>query len=400
MESVNERQEQTPTLVHFFISMGSRDFRREEDDGGFADRNLGFSSIAILSFQYQADKIPAYSAYVAHLGLDPTRLTNWREIPPIPASAFKTHDLSAAPHGAGATIFETSGTTISQPGRVRLGATTLYEASLLVNARRHLLPDGAKLPAIVFGPHREEAPHSSLWYMVDHVVKKEAKSGAWLVRDGVPRWDLADEILSDAASSNQPVLLLGTTLLYMAYFERLASMDRRFALPPGSRAMDTGGAKGLRTEFTRAEVEAAFADRLGIPSTHLVNEYGMAEMGSQFYDDNLVAAVGGRPREAGKRIPPWVRTRVLDPETLREVPDGQRGILVHYDLANLDTPLAIQTEDIGTRVGNRLTIAGRLPAAEARGCSLAFEQFVEAERRPGSSLAPGQVDKPSTGDRS
>jgi hypothetical protein len=153
--------------------------------------------------------------------------------------------------------------------------------------------------------------------------------------------------------------------------------------------MDTGGAKGLRTGFARSEVERAFADRLGIPDTHLVNEYGMAELGSQFYDDNLAAAAGARPRAAGKRIPPWVRTRVLDPETLHEVPDGTPGILVHYDLANLDTPFAVQTEDIGTRVGNRLTIAGRLPAAEARGCSLAFEEFVEAERRAGGRPEAG-----------
>ncbi|HET9253192.1 MAG TPA: hypothetical protein VFP58_13850 [Candidatus Eisenbacteria bacterium] len=347
-------------------------------------RDEEFDRHARGAFRDQYVRIPSYRAYVAHIGMDPERLEGWSQIPPVPASAFKTHDLSAATAGSEVAIFETSGTSISRPGRIRLGSTALYETSLLKNLKRHLLPDHARLPAIVFGPHREEAPQSSLWYMVDHMVKKEAKSGAWLVRDGVPRWDLADEILSEAASSNQPVLLLGTTLLYMAYFERLASMDRRFALPPGSRVMDTGGAKGLRTEFDRAEVEAAFADRLGIPSSHLVNEYGMAEMGSQFYDDNLVAAVEKRPREAGKRIPPWVRTRVLDPETLREVPDGKPGILVHYDLANLDTPLAIQTEDVGTRVGNRLTIAGRLPAAEARGCSLAFEQFVEAERRAGT----------------
>jgi acyl-CoA synthetase (AMP-forming)/AMP-acid ligase II len=347
-----------------------------QDDSRFPD-------VALTSFRHQIDRIPAYRAYVDHLGVDSSLLSDWQRIPPVPASAFKTHDLSAAPLGAEAAIFETSGTTISRPGRVRLRTTALYEASLLANARRHLLPDGARLPAVVFGPHAYEAPHSSLWFMVDRMVKKEAKSGAWLVRDGTPRWDLADQILEEAASSEQPVLLLGTTLLFMAYFERLASADRRFRLPPGSRAMDTGGAKGLRTEFSRSEVAQAFANRLGIPETHLVNEYGMAELGSQFYDDNLAAAVEKRPRAAGKRIPPWVRTRALDPETLREVPEGTPGILVHYDLVNLDTPLAIQTEDIGTRVGNRLTIAGRLPEAEARGCSLAFEEFVEQERRAG-----------------
>ena len=75
-----------------------------------------------------------------------------------------------------------------------------------------------------------------------------------------------------------------------------------------------------------------------------------------------------------------MRTRVLHPETLEEQPDGERGILVHYDLANLEIPLAIQTEDIGSRVGDRLFLEGRLLGAEARGCSLAFERFLEHER--------------------
>ena len=174
-------------------------------------------------------------------------------------------------------------------------------------------------------------------------------------------------------------MLLGTTLLLMAYFERLRLMNVTFQLPPGSRAMDTGGAKGLLVEFTRADMEEAFEQCLGIPSTHLVNEYGMAEMASQFYDDNLLAFHEGRPPLPGKTIPPWVRTRVLDPETLDEKPDGETGILVHYDLANVEIPLAIQTEDIGKRVGDRLILEGRLLGAEARGCSLSYERFL-AER--------------------
>jgi hypothetical protein len=65
---------------------------------------------------------------------------------------------------------------------------------------------------------------------------------------------------------------------------------------------------------------------------------------------------------------------------MAERPDGEPGILVHYDLANVEIPLAIQTEDIGWRVGDRLIVEGRLLGAEARGCSLAFEQFLEQER--------------------
>jgi hypothetical protein len=221
--------------------------------------------------------------------------------------------------------------------------------------------------------------------MADRVARQLARPGRdadspprtlWIVRDGTPRWDLADQALGRAASQGTPLLLLGTTLLFMAYFERLAASGRRLALPDGSRAMDTGGAKGLRSEFSRAEVETAFALHLGVPPSHLVNEYGMAELGSQFYDDRLRAAHEGRSPRAGKQIPPWVRTRVLDPETMAELPEGRPGILVHYDLANLELPLAIQTEDLGARVADRLLLEGRLPGSDLRGCSLQFEQFV------------------------
>jgi len=331
----------------------------------------------VRSFREQASVIAPYGAYVRHLGIDPDAITRWQDIPPVPCSAFKSHDLTAAPAAEeGGVLFETSGTTISQPGRVRLSDTSLYEASLRRNFERHLLPDGSRLCAVVFGPTAAEAPRSSLWFMVDHAAREFGLEPLYVVVQSDPRWKAADDAIRLAMEKGEPLLLLGTTLLFMAYFERLRILGTTFQLPQGSRAMDTGGAKGQIAEFTRAEVEEGFQRGLGIPPSHLVNEYGMAEMASQFYDETLLAAHEGRPPAPGKRIPPWVRTRVLDPETMDELPAGKPGLLVHYDLANLEVPLAIQTEDIGRRIGDRLILEGRLLGAESRGCSLAYETFL------------------------
>jgi hypothetical protein len=334
--------------------------------------------LMVRSFRAQVESIAPYGAYVRHLGLDPARITQWQEIPPVPASAFKSHDLSAAPPGGpGEVIFETSGTTISQRGRVRLSSTLLYYHSLLRTFSWNLLPDRGHLRAVVFGPPGAEATRSSLWFMVDCVIGEfSAPEPRYVVQHGEARWKVADDAFREASSAGEPLLLIGTTLLFMAYFARLRLMNAAYRLPPGSRAMDTGGAKGLTTEFTRAEVAGAFQRHLGIPPSHLVNEYGMAEMASQFYDGNLRAHLEGRTQQPGKRIPPWVRTRVLDPETLEEQPEGDVGLLVHYDLANVEIPLAIQTEDIGRRIGDRLILEGRLLGAEARGCSLSYERFL------------------------
>ena len=41
-----------------------------------------------------------------------------------------------------------------------------------------------------------------------------------------------------------------------------------------------------------------------------------------------------------------------------------------FDLANVRSVLAIQTEDIGVRRGSGFELVGRATLAEARGCSL------------------------------
>jgi len=359
--------------------MNSEELRELERElvGLVNGADVDAEALSLRLHRFQTRMIPEYGAYVRHLG---GTVETWRSIPAVPASAFRTHDLSASRNGGEAVVFETSGTTISLPGRVRLRSTRLYEASLLRSFSRHLLPDGARLRAVVFGPTREEAPRSSLWFMADRVVRELCSGGVWIVQNGEPRWDLADAELARAEEERRPILLLGTTLLFQAYLDRCDRKRVRFRLRAGSRAMDTGGAKGTGIEIRRKEFTFAFSRVLGISPSHVVNEYGMAEMGSQFYEDRLLAEHERRPAREGFVIPPWVRTRVLHPETMREQPGGALGVLVHYDLANLETPLAVQTEDVGALVNGRLILEGRLPEAERRGCSLPFERFVDRER--------------------
>jgi hypothetical protein len=69
---------------------------------------------------------------------------------------------------------------------------------------------------------------------------------------------------------------------------------------------------------------------------------------------------------------------VLDPATLSPLPDGQRGLLAHYDLANAGSVIAVLTEDLGHRDGDGLQLLGRAPGAEPRGCSVAMDELLAA----------------------
>lgn len=161
-----------------------------------------------------------------------------------------------------------------------------------------------------------------------------------------------------------PVCLLGTALGFLRLFEKLGSEHIR--LPEGSSAMETGGYKGSGRSVARSELYAMFEDKLGIPSGRIINEYGMTELSSQFY---------ARGPQGIHQGPWWATAVVVDPATLEEVPDGETGILLLYDAANIGSVCAIRTRDLAVRRGEGFELLGRDPAALPRGCSRAADEF-------------------------
>jgi hypothetical protein len=163
-------------------------------------------------------------------------------------------------------------------------------------------------------------------------------------------------------------MLLGTTLGFLRLFDYCVRQKVAFKCTPGSRLMDTGGMKTESREVSRDEFLELALTWLGIPSAQCVNEYGMCELGSQFY------ARGASPVFEG---PPWTRSLVIDPETAAPAEPGASGLLRHYDLANIDSVMAIQTEDLGAARGDGFVLLGRAPAAALKGCSIDLESYLQ-----------------------
>jgi hypothetical protein len=61
--------------------------------------------------------------------------------------------------------------------------------------------------------------------------------------------------------------------------------------------------------------------------------------------------------------------QIISPETGCEVADGETGLIRIFDLANVFSVAAIQTEDLGIRRGGGFELNGRAQLAEPRGCS-------------------------------
>lgn len=343
-----------------------------------------FNRLALEVFAHQFAGNAPYRAYCAARGAHPGAISSWKEVPALPTEAFKHAELTTVPPAAPRVEYRTSGTTRGgRAGRHLLPNTRLYDASLEPNFRAHLLPDRPAMRMVVLGPTAEVAPHSSLGHMLSRVVERFGLMGSALCWHAQgPDLPGCVGALQRAQEENEPVALLGTAFAFVHLLDTLSCSSTVVQLPPGSRLMDTGGYKGRSREVPKAELYSHYQEQLGIPLTHIVNEYGMTEMGSQFYDGTLREwARAGTCGEAAaaqrvKVPPPWVRTQVVCPVTLRPLPHGHTGLLRHFDLANLHTVSAIQTDDLGVARGKGFEILGRAAGAEARGCSLTVEDLL------------------------
>lgn len=351
-----------------------------------------FNRLARELFALQVAHNEVYRRVVIARGITPSQVSDWREIPALPTAAFKEFAVTSLLPAERTHEFQSSGTTGRQPGRHFHCAESLalYEASLWAWFARHLVPEGSAVAfrLTVLTPPVRAAPCSSLVHMFDTVRRRLTESGrlkatgesGFLVRaasDGswVLDWDRAQVYLDDAAWGTVPVLLLGTAFSFVHLLDRMHASGRQWKLPPGSRAMETGGYKGRAQALPPAQLHAGMTERLGIPPTHIVCEYGMCELSSQAYD-----RVAGTPTTDGARgpcvfrFPPWSRAWVVSPETGWEVAEGETGLLRVCDLANVASVLAIQTEDLAVRRGDGFELVGRAQAAEPRGCSLRMSE--------------------------
>lgn len=321
--------------------------------------HLNYNDFALRLFDYQFKQNAPYQNYCLSLNRTPENIDSWKSIPAVPTDAFKLHQLplSTFPKKERLRTFYTSGTTGELRGHHHFPSLELYERSILAGWKQLHLPLPSQARAIYLTAPGKEAPHSSLSHMM------EVLDGC---RDQPSVWSLdPNEIVTaiqQAIGFNQPVALLGTALAFLHLFE---SMPKPLMLPTGSWAMETGGYKGSQRSLSKEDLYELFYQQLQIPTDSVINEYSMTELSSQFYSRGLANAHTG---------PKWLRSRVINPHTQMEVAPGEAGHLAIYDLANIYSVMAIQTQDIAIRnQDNSFTLVGRDPHAIPRGCSRAAD---------------------------
>ncbi len=338
-----------------------------------------FAALALAVFAYQFENNLPYQRFCLSRDKTPHTVKTWQNIPAVPTVAFKELDLTCGPAEK---IFFTSGTTQGQEKRGRHFVPDLqvYHTSALSHFSQCLLPDEPRLRILSLIPPPDMQPHSSLSQMAEWVMQELGTDNShyFIDQDGIHLEAFAEAVVY-AQENTEPVCVLAITAALVAFFDWCAAHGKTFGLPSSSRIMDTGGNKGKGRPISRNGYLLSCWKYLKVAGYYCVNEYGMTEMASQFYDHVLYNRFRKSNEPRYKIGPAWTRTLVVDPETLEEVAHGEKGILRHFDLANCGSVMAIQTDDVGYLTGEGFQITGRTPASEARGCALVLDEFLSAQ---------------------
>jgi len=370
-----------------------------------------FDELALELFRLQHSHNPVYRAFCRAKGVNPGVLRSWREIPAMPASAFKEYEVTCLEPGERRGVFRSSGTSGGQSSRNFHNSDTLevYNTSLWLwfhECVGRQLEVAQRTHPVILMPPPHQAPDSSLVHMMEIVrTRLGASSDAFVgLNERAIGWRVdAAEMLArleaPVAQKTARVLLLGTAFGFVQLLDWMAEHEMRLFLPDGSVVFETGGYKGRSRFVARDELHALIEHRFGVPRERIVSEYGMSELASQGYDvfprslnwsssstqtlhseggcdlPGAAARGGGSllelsPAERVFRFPPWARVTVVSPETGNQALPGEPGLLRIVDLANVGSVLALQSEDLGIAEGDGFTLLGRSATAEAKGCSL------------------------------
>ncbi len=318
----------------------------------------------------------------------PGDVTRWQDVPKVYNDVFKTHLVASFPIEQAVVGFLTGGTTsLTQRGRILRdedGKRLVFGANRMMTGA-YLFPDfeaGKRCRILILAPSPELAPSMGMAVGMDQTRQAfgTPDSQFLLGKTGIDIDSLL-KALRESEATGVPVALIGATAAYVYFFQACRRKKMTFKLPPGSRICDGGGYRGRFGVVTRDDYYAMVEEILGIPGTHCVNVLGEAETATNLFDDSLRRhAKGLAPRKRTRPVPPWSRVLAMNIDTLEPLPDGEVGLLAHWDLANVSAVLAVITDNLGytTDGGRGCEMVGRAKLENGKVSPLPDEQPIGA----------------------
>ncbi|MEK6744938.1 MAG: acyl-protein synthetase [Nitrospirota bacterium] len=314
--------------------------------------------IRMFNLHYQVNTI--FREFCDAKKVKPGDITRWQDIPLVYNDVFKTHLVASFPLEKSVMACLTGGTTsLTQRGRIfrdEDGKRLVFSANRQMTGS-YLFPDftdGKRCRILILAPSPEMAPSMGMAIGMEQTKQHFGTPDSMFLlgKSGIDVNALI-KALRESEASGVPVALIGATSAYVYFFQACRRKKMKFRLPPGSRICDGGGYRGRFGILTRDDYYAMVQEILGIPGSHCVNVLGEAETATNLFDDSLRRCVKGLPlRKRTRPVPPWSRVLAMGIDDLKPLPDGEVGLLAHWDLANVPTVLAVITDNLGYTTDN------------------------------------------------
>ncbi|MBU7006714.1 B12-binding domain-containing radical SAM protein [Phosphitispora fastidiosa] len=323
-----------------------------------------FNLLALREFRIQFMAGSVYREYCEKQERTPETVSHWSEIPAIPTSAFKEHIITSFPLKDAELALLTSGTT--EPGmrgkiyRDKPSLDMILKANKMIT-KSLLFPDIDRMRILLLVPSPKVAPAMAMAFGLEQMKNEFGTDDSmYLITPNGFETEALIEALREAEESGAPVTLVGATSGFVHFFNGCIEKGLAFRLPEGSRLCDGGGYQGTFGDCSRNDFYARCAEYLGVPPHMCINTLGMSESGTNYFDNTIRNFFNGvAEKERYKVALPWTRTVVVGPRTGQRLPEGEIGLIRHYDLTNRATVLAVQTDNIGYETEGGFEIIGR-----------------------------------------
>jgi len=323
------------------------------------------------------ERCEAYRRILSAFKHDPERIRSPARAPMLPIGLFKSHELRSISAEQVFKVITSSGTTGDAVSRVYLDAAAArLQTRCLAGIMTHWLGH-SRLPMVMIDSRstiRDRRTRSAraagivgmATFGRDHFYALDDRMG--LDRDRLARW------LEEHAGS--PILMFGFTFIVWEHLLR--------ALRPGELNLQdailihSGGWKKLADRaVTSREFKAELERVTGLRRVH--NFYGMAEQ---------IGTVLVECEQGYLHTPNAAELIVRDPASWEVVADGEVGVAQTLSALPESYPgHSILTEDLVRveavdscpcgRLGKAVSILGRVPEAEPRGCGDTSSGLVE-----------------------
>lgn len=316
----------------------------------FEVQENNFEQLALEIFRYQAQHVPIYKQYISLLGKESSSIQRLEEIPFLPIAFYKNNavcDDHFTPSDL--PFFQSSGTAGLQHSTHYMADSELYKTSFRKGFELFL---GNPNQYVIIGllPSYLENGNSSLVFMVNDLIQQsgQAESGFYLYD-----YDRLNKLIFQLEQEGRKSILIGVTYALIDFADQFKG-KLQF-----TQVMETGGMKGRREEWTRAEVHQYLKKQFGV--SQIYSEYGMTELFSQAYllKDEIFSC------------PPWMKILIRDLQDPFEIYRQGKGALNIIDFANLHSCSFIASDDLGELLPNgQFVVKGRIDSSDIRGCSL------------------------------